>query len=543
MKCTVTHEDLPKVLQKLSDKYGVNQMSFEKTLLDVAENDNTPNEEFKQWLSETKNIKDVNFNTEDINETNQIISFIEEYIKYKYPTISSFNKDSETETVISLYNYESNEARETCKKAVAHMILNAVNECFYKKAHDKNPNKGPDGDLNHDFALRAIFKAQSIVLNQDINDNDKQHILNLINNIGDSDNFNFEFDEETGLITTDYKDIISQLKIILKENFINPNLLDDLYTNNLLYYADRVLKEIENELDYRGINYTEEANDKQDMSYPDRNLLALYKELTNRYYINEKTKEVKSVEEYEELIEADDESRYDFKEVNLFMEEFVNNSKYSFITSSYNVNTDEDVDPVNVEEAESEDENADDDYQNVETIDKTFTAYDSHLGVFTKAEMHIPDKIKHILRSLPVMTSSYGTANESEIDKNNHVGLPINMDGDSCANILYATDVTSKDRFVNSIKSIANNMPGYEGLIGLYDILKENDTLASLFYSRFRNRPIDKARTIIDNGVLSMVISNPNSKREHRFINTLFNTFSKKLNLFLFFFIYEKKLS
>ena len=526
MECTITHKDLPKVLQELQNKYGNNQMSFEKALLDVAESDNTPNVEFKQWLSATKNIKDVNFNTEDANETKQIISFIEEYIKYKYPIINSFNKDSKTETVISLYKYESNEARETCKKAVGYILLNAVNECFYKKLHKTNPN----GNLNHDFALRAIYKAHSIVFNQDISREEKEYIIDLINNIGNSDKFKFDFDEETGLITTDYKEIMSQIKIILKENSINPNLLDDLYTNNLAYYSDRLLKEIENELNSRGIDYTDKAINEQDMSYPDRNLLALYKELTNRYYRNEKTKEVISVEKYEELVEADDTSRYDFEEVNLFLEEFVNNSKYSFITSSYNVNTDEDVDPVNIEEVYSEEENVDDDYQNVEVIDKSISMYDSHLGVFTKAEMHIPDKIKHILRSLPVMTSSYGTTNKVEIDIHNHVGLPINMDGDSCANILYMTDVTSKDRFIESIKSISNNMSGYEGLIELYNILKDNDSLASLFYSRFRNRPIDKVRTIIDDGNLSTVISNPNATRKNRFINTLFNTLRSNIS-------------
>ena len=173
----------------------------------------------------------------------------------------------------------------------------------------------------------------------------------------------------------------------------------------------------------------------------------------------------------------------------------------------------------NVEEdLVDEPDRADDTIKDAE-YDTMIRNLDNKMGLHTDFMTHVGDSIRALLGSLPRMTNtgkSDAQGNDVlELDTDNYLGIADVMDANECATVLYHYGrYENPTQMLESIKAIAEGVPGFASFNRLYNILKSNLDLQIAFYRVFKKIAIGKQETVVENGVAKTRISNSGIDKE-----------------------------
>lgn len=163
----------------------------------------------------------------------------------------------------------------------------------------------------------------------------------------------------------------------------------------------------------------------------------------------------------------------------------------------------------------------------------------ANVGEFSDFNKHVEEVVKYRLSYIPKLLSATPVQKANgktgyTHDTSNELGVPSYIDYDFITKLLYSsTNPTTVDTFIESIKTIANNIEGAEGLITLYDDLKANRNLAYKFMMVF-NKPIIRKfevylDTIGENKTINARISNTNSVKRTIIANDIYNSIKNSI--------------
>ena len=270
-------------------------------------------------------------------------------------------------------------------------------------------------------------------------------------------------------------------------------VLDNIKTNGNIYLND-VLK-----------------NNKDNINSQLENLIALYKEFsTVDMYTSlgiEKPANAKDSNPYKEFIQ---EVLYDSRlsDIGLTKKE-----DEEAIENAFNEDSFDDVD-------------IDDDQQGEAEYDTYIQTLNNKLGLSTSFMTYLGANVKHLLGSLPKMTTDELNGGKFVKDTDNWFGIPDVMDANQCASILYHYGKFDNPAvMIQSIRDIAKQLPGYQSFDLLADKLEQNPNLQLEFYRAFKRTVISKLETVIENGIPKTRIANSAINKEatlkFQFINAL----------------------
>ena len=109
--------------------------------------------------------------------------------------------------------------------------------------------------------------------------------------------------------------------------------------------------------------------------------------------------------------------------------------------------------------------------------DRSVENFDNHDGQLPTFLMHLSDSLVAYFNSLPVLNSTRMSNGEYDYDSSTAMGMSKTMNATECATILFQRAKTNGniEQFIESIREIAETMPGMEGFIKLYWDLKGYD--------------------------------------------------------------------
>lgn len=238
------------------------------------------------------------------------------------------------------------------------------------------------------------------------------------------------------------------------------------------------IKSVQNKLKTEGRLYAEKSLGGKNMSIQDSNLVALVYEF--------KTSPAALVEEV----------CRDSRLYKLFAKD-----------DNFNDNNEPDVEGENNPE-----NNEDEDNENF--LNTSISMYD-HSGVYTTAMTHVDTGIRVYLDSLKRLNSGNGLDNNTpDVDLNNPFGIADTMNADECVTVLYHYgNYDNVDSMIASIRSIADNIPGFAAFHQLAKDLEANSDIAYKFYTTFGKTIISKIETIVDGTITKTRLSNSRSNK------------------------------
>lgn len=187
---------------------------------------------------------------------------------------------------------------------------------------------------------------------------------------------------------------------------------------------------------------------------------------------------------------------------NYFNYVFDNNSRLGDIKFEKNDNVDEDSTYEYAEQEEGEDssENSNEDNNDsTDDVDKTTKRWDDKAS--TNYLKEVDSDVKSYLGSLKKLNSNHKDANgKRDENTDNLYGIADVMDIEDCCTVLYSEDIdyTSRETMMESIRNVANNIPGFQAFYQIYDDCKADDNLAFKLYNTFAKFVISKLETVSD---------------------------------------------
>lgn len=474
-------------LNYIKNRVG-NDKKFVEILNLIAVNkgkDIIPTDDFINWCKEKESFIDISFHDNDKAYKQHIFDLIQEYYKLHKPNISNFNNTDKTD-VIALFGYENVDARNI---GISSIIGGLCRNEFENLLNDKHKLVkfklvAIDRIINSKLSKEDKIKNKGLIKNaKNIRD-----VIDILQNNNLSTKVSFKGN------TAYYKQIAT---LYVKKHFMEN--VSKWYTKAKL--KDLSSKEVETIIN----DYIETF--KEDPKY--RNIIALYKEITNPQYSN------------------------------ALFEEIINNNKLSFIKQQLKdeFKEDENAKILNEETKDDTDDNISDNTNTHNDYDSDITIkLTEHFGEYTSAMYHINDFIKIYLNSLE--QTNLGSA-----DLNNPVLMPLTLDGEEIINLLYHyTDKSTVDNFINSIERLASIYPKYNGLNKLAEDMKSNDNIKYSIYTTFSKISINKI--VVQNfGTSSKaVISNNRNTRKNVLIVELLNSYRSNLLFLNYSNIYTKKI-
>lgn len=169
-----------------------------------------------------------------------------------------------------------------------------------------------------------------------------------------------------------------------------------------------------------------------------------------------------------------------------------------------------------------------------DSVDAMAINWLANVGEFNDFGKHVEEIVRYRLSFVKKLNSPNPIVNPNGktkylVDLSNELGVPTYLDYDFITKLLYSsTNPSTVDTFIESIKTIANNIEGAEGLMTLYDDLKSNRNLAYKFMMVFNKPIIRKFEVYLDavgeNKNISARISNTNSVKRTIIANDIFNS-------------------
>ena len=314
-----------------------------------------------------------------------------------------------------------------------------------------------------------------------------------------------------------YKDYIEQEAALDKVDY---NLLSEVATDRIKYLRRYVFQLLEptvtnisrEELWQNLGNNCGEFIDKlikekKGEPYSDATLnwLALYREFTTTFKEDANAKS-KRDEAFDEIL----------------------NSKLitSLALSRYDSFSDvEDANNVSLEEVEKEDGYDEEEAGNEDKFDGSIRDYNTHDGEFSDFKKHLSERVKIILNTIPKLntpvkkvdnSSETPTAEQTTLDLkiNPTIGCPEYHDSTELATMLYCFCVKDDaETLAQSVRTISETFPEYAGLSILANMLQNDRDLRYHFYTNFGKHIVSKAQTVLNDGIVTYRISNPNASR------------------------------
>ena len=483
MKCLINLDvEKSTVLKSLSDYCGSNKTLLYQIATLVTEGQNEdgtyiPSSDFSKWYKK-KYKSEVNLNSDDADKVREAVV---EYYKETVPSVHDSIRDTKIATVIATYGYSSASAREDAKQVVTSIMFKAHVDSLFQR-FDK------DEDGIKDRYLRARMIANKIIENSKLSTEEKNIVKKAILNSTSEEAVRAHLSGHNLKANFDvYGKNVDYYKLLAKAK-INTQLVSRIAVQT--GESEQVIKQ---RIKEEKVAYIENALGGQYMSLNDQNLVALYKELnynTDNFYT-----------------------------------ELLLNSKLDFLRNDRKDELDDENEKEAVDAAADEEGegNVDEETPLDDDTDITIAMYD-HSGTYTSAMTHVNKDIKAYLDSLPLLNSNEKINGELDYNLDNALGLPVTMDSNKCATVLYHYCNTSDvDSFIESIKDIANSLPGFAGFNVLADFLTNNRTAAFAFYTTFGKKVISKVQVQEEDGIRSLEITNKKSNKIDAFRQELFN--------------------
>ena len=168
-----------------------------------------------------------------------------------------------------------------------------------------------------------------------------------------------------------------------------------------------------------------------------------------------------------------------------------------------------------------------------DSVDAMAINWLANVGELTDYNKHIEEVVRYRLSYIPKLLSAEAVKNVNgkpkyNVDLSNELGTPSYLEYDFILKLLYSsTNPATVDTFIESIKTIANNVEGAEGLITLYDDLNSNRNLAYKFMMVFNKPIIRKFEVYLDsvgeNKNINARISNTNSVKRTILANDIYS--------------------
>lgn len=181
--------------------------------------------------------------------------------------------------------------------------------------------------------------------------------------------------------------------------------------------------------------------------------------------------------------------------------------------------TDMKVEDENIEEDtlyEAEDEQLDEDASSEESNDSagddknnSIRELNEKLGDYNNYMTHVNGAIKSYLGGLYKLHSGNKINGKDDINRDNELGMPDTMSADECCAILYSRGVfINRNTMIESIRNIADTLPGFTAFHTLADDLANNDNMALEFYRTFKKIAISKIETVVEGETTNSRIAN-----------------------------------
>ena len=174
---------------------------------------------------------------------------------------------------------------------------------------------------------------------------------------------------------------------------------------------------------------------------------------------------------------------------------------------------------LNLENQDDEDV-VDDDDTTDGSKDKSIEEYNSHSGEFTSFLKHLDNPIKNYFNSLfKLKNTEFSKDDEGNIlynrDTATETGIAKTMNYSQVSTILYSFgDFQNVDAMVNSLKTIANTVPGYASFIKIYNDCLDDYNLAYKIYNIFGKWLVEKTEAVKDDSKSYCRVSNRSSDKQ-----------------------------
>ena len=457
MNGCIISKDLP-IFQSLKKKFGNDDGRVINTLYSVIGEDGKFNDTFQAFVkAKRKTTEDLDVNTASgVKLVNDVIQF------------SNLLHPDGNDTVLDYDNeyakgYSSVADKRFCQRIVANEILDIASYIRYEEESTEKLSKSQfANEVRYRFAEKlkerccAVKKITEEEFNSYWNEERAAQNAAIFKSFGDG--FNNISDEEAEYLAT-YKEYLEISRELLGKNIT-------LQDQNLIATLDDMLSVVPVNAGQEDVNLDNQSKSQKffDVVFRDSRLNSIRKEL------------IDNSEDETEAIAQDNEDA-----------------------------------------SLGENDNENDDEKS-ETYDESFRVFENHDGQYKTFMIHLGEDIKGYFDRLKRLNSTgFNIVNgqyEYNYDNYNAIGIADTMTASECAMIMYTqADYTSVDHMIESVKRIAEQVPGFESFIQFYNELKEKPDFAYQCYNTFGKMVISKKETAIINGELVTRVTNKASSR------------------------------
>ena len=174
------------------------------------------------------------------------------------------------------------------------------------------------------------------------------------------------------------------------------------------------------------------------------------------------------------------------------------------IDNSEEISEDTTYESTDEQTEDNEGEDVSDDQNDSVNDDKnnTIKELNEKLGDYNNFMTHVDMSVRSYLSSLKKLNSGQKIDGQYDYNTNNELGIPDTMNADECCSVLYSYgDFTNVETMINSIREIANDVPGFAAFHQMADYLASNPDFAYEIYRTFGKIVISKMETVMDGGV------------------------------------------
>ena len=466
------------VFRLLKKRFNENDRSIFDAWYSVTENGKFK-PEFIAWYERTRNVKTYQdekdkvddaelFNLNNVN-SRTIVNDISKYIHRNNPSArDTINKNVTYDSL----NYEDANDRSECIKFGGQHLLGC-----YQDYQEKHKSEKP--------------KTQNFFVNQLIN-NYRTTLLNKIENA-----FGITKDElSKKLDINEIKDIQQEIEKAYNVKKGDKNY--DIDTIKLLAITHELIRVVRDTLG---------NNTPRDI----KNMLALIEELVDFTPI-EQGSNIKKRDRLIDLMLSNQDT------------DVVRRLNKGGIGEDITDDNDGYLQKEQSSEAVDDGESTSESNEEKEEFDYSFTVFDGHDGHYPSYMVHLNDDVKSYLSTVPKLLSTNTIDGEYQYDLNNALGMESTHSLQELCVLLYtATNKENPERFVESIRQIAEQVSGMEGLISVYNDLQKNYDLAYALYTTFAKQVVSKSEVVRKEKELNTRISNDKASRTNSFRLQLFN--------------------
>lgn len=160
--------------------------------------------------------------------------------------------------------------------------------------------------------------------------------------------------------------------------------------------------------------------------------------------------------------------------------------------------------------------------------DNTISTLNNKYGQYTDFMTHVGAPLRALLGSIRKMVTVEDNNGKTSVvfDTNNYLGIPLCMDANACASVLYHYGkYDSINTMMESIQAISEQLPEYAGFSQLYKKLLDNPNLQYEFYRTFKKLVMSRVETVVENGKVTVKTSGGSNDTQVVLYNRMINSF------------------